>query len=68
LLAIDGLKVITPDYGELISMHTFEEARGKGAGRKVLHALTKQAVTIGLQAVNLEIGPERLFEPARQLY
>jgi hypothetical protein len=60
LLAIGGLQVITPGYGGLKSMHTLG-ARVKGAGRKVLHALTKQAVTIGLQAVNLEIGSEGPF-------
>lgn len=43
LLGVGALTVIAPGHGELKSMHTAAEARGRGVGRAVLGALLAAA-------------------------
>ncbi|WP_227271144.1 GNAT family N-acetyltransferase [Roseobacter weihaiensis] len=67
VLAIGAIRLFG-DWGELKSMHTVAEARGRGVGRAMLTALIAQARRLGLRQLNLETGsgPEHLA--ARHLY
>lgn len=68
VLAIGALKRIGPAHGELKSMHTAREARGRGLGRAVLAALMAEARAQGLTRLSLETGSSQEFAPARALY
>ncbi len=68
LLGVGALAVIAPGHGELKSMHTAQEARGRGVGRVVLAALLEHAAALNLTQVSLETGSATLFAPARALY
>lgn len=67
VLAIGAIRLFG-DWGELKSMHTIAEARGRGVGRAMLNALIAQAHRFGVRRLNLETGsgPEHLA--ARCLY
>ena len=68
LLGVAALKELDQQSVELKSMHTIEEARGKGVGRTlVVHAL-ELARDRGYRCVNLETGNFDAFAPARDLY
>ncbi|MDK3075540.1 GNAT family N-acetyltransferase [Sedimentitalea sp. JM2-8] len=56
------------DYGEIKSMHTFAELRGRGVARKVLGALLAEARAAGLRRVFLETGSGPEHAAARALY
>lgn len=66
-LAIGGL-AIEGSEGELKSMHTVEEVRGRGAGRALLRALIDLARADGVTRINLETGSAEAFKAARRLY
>lgn len=68
VLGVGAIAVIGPDHGELKSMHTAAEARGRGVARAVLMALLSHAREIGMTRVSLETGTAELFTPARALY
>ncbi|HEX5771709.1 MAG TPA: GNAT family N-acetyltransferase [Nocardioidaceae bacterium] len=68
LLAIGALKQLDSTHGELKSMHTAEEARGRGLGRTMLQHLLDKARGRGLERVSLETGSMEAFAPARSLY
>ena len=68
LLGLGALTVIGPDHGELKSMHTAEEARGKGIARRLIHALCAAARADGIKRLSLETGSAAAFAPARGLY
>lgn len=68
LLAIGGLSILSATEGELKSMHTAQEARGRGLGRLLLDALLDHARSRGLTRVSLETGSAAAFAPARALY
>ncbi len=68
VIAIGALRSLTPDHGELKSMHVAADARGRGLGRAVLDALLAAATTRGLARVSLETGTGAAFAPARALY
>lgn len=68
LLAVGALTVIADGHGELKSMHTTAEARGRGVGRALLRALLDTARRQGLHTVSLETGTDVVFAPARALY
>lgn len=67
LLAIGALRNFG-DWGELKSMHTAKEARGRGAGRAMLTALIQEARELGLKHLNLETGSGQEHLAARRLY
>lgn len=56
------------DYGEIKSMHTLAELRGRGVARKVLDALLAEARASGLPRVVLETGSGPEHAAARALY
>ena len=68
LLGIAALAVIAPQHGELKSMHTRANARGKGAGRCFLRHVMGEARALGLTRISLETGTAPLFAAARLLY
>jgi putative acetyltransferase len=68
LLAIGALKHLDDAHGELKSMHTAEQARGRGLGRRMLGHLVATASTRGYRRVSLETGSTEEFAPARKLY
>ncbi|MFA3919608.1 GNAT family N-acetyltransferase [Ruegeria hyattellae] len=68
VLGIGALTEIAPGHGELKSMHTAAEARGRGVARAILQVLIAKAQDRALQRVSLETGSDALFAPARALY
>ncbi len=68
LLAVGALKQLPGDHAEVKSMHTAQEARGRGAARAVLDHLLAVARERGARRVSLETGTQEVFAPARALY
>ena len=68
VLGVGALTVIAPGHGELKSMHTAAEARGRGVARAILAALLEAARQKGMKRVSLETGSADVFAPARALY
>ena len=68
LLGVGALAPLADGQGELKSMHTSAEARGRGVGRAILLALLDHARVQGMSRVSLETGTAELFAPARALY
>jgi putative acetyltransferase len=68
LLAVGALKHLDEGHGELKSMHTAAEHRGRGAGARVLDHLLALARQRGYRRVSLETGSMPAFAPARSLY
>lgn len=67
-VAMGALKLLSPDHGELKSMHVAEAARGRGLARGLLMHLLAEARALGLNRVSLETGSQAVFAPARALY
>lgn len=63
-----AIKPLDATHGELKSMHTKSEARGRGIGTALLSRLLEKARELGLQKVSLETGSADHFAPARRLY
>lgn len=68
LLAVGALKHLDDGHGELKSMHTAAEHRGRGAGAQVLAHLLALARERGYHRVSLETGSMPAFAAARSLY
>lgn len=68
LLGVGGLRQIERTHGELKSMHSSDQARGRGVGRAILLALLAEARARGFNRVSLETGTIDLFAAARGLY
>jgi putative acetyltransferase len=68
LLAVGALKRLDEEHAELKSMHTAEEARGRGIGRAMLDHLIGVARERGFSRVSLETGSMAAFAPARSMY
>jgi putative acetyltransferase len=68
LVAIGALKHIGHAHAELKSMHTAEEARGRGFGRTMLEHLIVTARARGYRRISLETGSTDEFARARSLY
>lgn len=68
LLGVGALARIGPAHGELKSMHTAAEARGRGVARNLLRALLDLARREGMTRVSLETGTAAAFAAARALY
>jgi putative acetyltransferase len=68
LLGVGALKRLDGDSGELKSMHTTAEARGRGVGRAVLAHIIQVARERGLRRLYLETGTTPGFAAARALY
>ncbi|PKB19143.1 putative acetyltransferase [Novosphingobium kunmingense] len=68
LAACGAIRHLTDDHGELKSMRTHPDYRGKGAGRAILDHLMCEARRRGYTRVSLETGRPEAFLPARRLY
>ena len=67
-LGIAALKLLDDSHGELKSMHTRSEARGRGVGAALVQRILTEARDLGLSRISLETGSEAPFAPARRLY
>lgn len=68
LLGVGALKHLGAEHGEVKSMHTAHEARGRGVGRAVLTHLVAVAGDRGYRRLSLETGTMAAFAPARAMY
>lgn len=68
LLGCGALKALSTDDGELKSMRTATEARGRGVASFLLGELIESARASGWSRLSLETGVEDYFAPARRLY
>ncbi len=68
LLGIGALKIHNDGTGEVKSMRTVKDARGRGVAGAILREIIATARRAGLTALNLETGVEPYFVSARRLY
>lgn len=68
LLGIGALKRLSPDHGEVKSMHTAASERRRGAGSAMLRHIIAAARASGLSRLSLETGSWDYFQPAWALY
>jgi putative acetyltransferase len=68
LLGVAALKRLDADHAEIKSMHTAEEARGRGVGRALVDHIVDVARERGYRRISLETGAGPAFDPARRLY
>jgi len=68
LLGVSALKMLTPDHGEVKSMHVSEPARRTGVGAALLKFTIEAAKAFGVSRLSLETGSFDFFAPARALY
>jgi putative acetyltransferase len=68
LAGCGALKELDPTHGEIKSMRTSHEFRGKGAGKFVLRRILNEAQRRGYKRLSLETGSMAAFDPARRLY
>lgn len=68
LLGLAALKELGSGHAEIKSMHTAQEARGRGVARTLLDHLLSVAAERGLHTLSLETGTQPAFSPARSLY
>ncbi len=68
LLGVGALKRMSPDHGEVKSMHTSSSARERGIGGAMLRHIIDHARASGMTRLSLETGSWAYFDPARALY
>jgi putative acetyltransferase len=68
VLGIGAIKELDAGHGELKSMHTAAEARGRGVGAAMLAHLLAVARSRGYRRVSLETGTTPGFAAARAMY
>ena len=68
LLGFGALQTLSPDHGEVKSMHTAQAMRGRGAGTAMLRHIIESARARGMSRLSLETGSSDYFIPARMLY
>jgi len=68
LVAIGALTMLTPDHGEVKSMHVAEGQRGRGYGAEMLRHIVAAARARGMARLSLETGSWPYFVPARAMY
>jgi putative acetyltransferase len=68
LLGCGALRELSPNHGEIKSMHTALVHRGKGVAAHLLTHILKEAKARSYQRVSLETGSMAAFAPARALY
>jgi len=68
LLGCGALQELAPDQGEIKSMHTAREHRGKGVAARLLTHILEEARARSYRRVSLETGSVEGFAPARALY
>ncbi len=68
LLGCGALKDLGAGEGEIKSMRTAQQARGRGVAALLLSRILEEARTRGYKRLFLETGSEEFFAPARRLY
>lgn len=68
LVGIGALRELDPVHGEIKSMHTRIDRRGRGIGRAMVDHLVAVAAARGYRQVSLETGTMDAFAPSRALY
>lgn len=68
LLGAGALNRLSSDHGEVKSMYTAQNARGKGVGSAMLRHIIEFARSSGMSRLSLETGSWEYFRPARELY
>ena len=68
VLGVAALKRLDDEHAEVKSMHTAEEARGRGVGRALVDHVIAVARERGYRRLSLETGAGPAFAPARRLY
>jgi putative acetyltransferase len=68
LAGVGALKRLSPDHGEIKSMHTAAALRRRGAGSAMLNHIIAAARANGLSRLSLETGSWEYFYAARALY
>ena len=68
LLGIGALQRLSPEHGEIKSMHTVSGARRRGVGSLMLMHIVGAARASGMARLSLETGSWDYFLPARALY
>jgi len=68
LLGCGALKRLSPDHGEIKSMHTAQSMRRRGAARAMLGHVIAAARARGMSRLSLETGSWEYFWPAHALY
>jgi putative acetyltransferase len=68
LVGCGALKEMDKTQGEIKSMRTSKEFRGKGAGKQMLKHIVDEARRRRYSRLSLETGSMAAFEPARKLY
>jgi putative acetyltransferase len=68
LVGCGALKELSPSHGEIKSMRTPANARGRGAGRAILTHIIAVARQRGYTRLSLETGTHAAFGPAHNLY
>jgi putative acetyltransferase len=68
LLGIGALKRLSPEHGEIKSMHTVRNRRREGIGGALLVRIIEAAQAMGLSRLSLETGSAPYFAAARRLY
>ena len=68
VVGVGALKELDATHAELKSLHTVEEARGRGVGRALVAHLLTAAAERRYGRVSLETGVMDAFAPARALY
>jgi putative acetyltransferase len=68
LVGVGALKRLSPDHGEVKSMHTAQSARRRGVGGAMLRHIIANARKSGMSRLSLETGSWEYFRPAQALY
>ena len=68
VVGIGALRRLSPDHGEVKSMHIAEAARGRGIGSALLREIMAAARARGMARLSLETGSWPYFLAARALY
>lgn len=67
-IGLAGLKRLDPTHGEVKTMYVVEQARGQGAGARLLETVIREAAESGLERLSLETGSRDASASARRLY
>lgn len=68
VLGVGALMDLGGGHGEVKSMHTAREARGRGVGSAMVRHIIATARERGFRRLSLETGSMDYFAPARALY
>src|SRR5262249_40961999 len=68
LVGCGALKQLSPDHGEVKSMHIVQSKRRRGAASAMLRHIIATARARGMSRLSLETGSWDYFRPARAFY